>query len=77
MLVLFLTCGLVQPETAPAQDHSDNAAVRVVEVNIKGAGKVRIPDLVLHDQEGRKVRFYSDLIKGKVVVLSFFYTNCT
>ena len=26
---------------------------------------------------GRKVRFYSDLIKDKVVVLSFFYTSCT
>lgn len=46
-----------------------------VEVNIKGV-KVMIPDLVLSDQEGRKVRFYSDLMKGKVVVLSFFYTNC-
>jgi len=47
-----------------------------VEVDIRGT-KVRIPDVTLRDQEGRKVRFYSDLIKGKVVVLSFFYTSCT
>jgi len=31
----------------------------------------------VQDQDGRKIRFYSDLIKDKVVVLSFFYTSCT
>lgn len=34
------------------------------------------PDFTLVDQEGRPVRFYTDLIKGKVVLLSFFYTTC-
>lgn len=29
------------------------------------------------DQRGREVRFYSDLIKGRVVVISFFFTSCT
>jgi protein SCO1/2 len=48
----------------------------MVEVNIAGVGKIKIPDVELRDQEGRKVHFYSDLIKDKVVVLSFFYTNC-
>jgi len=48
----------------------------VREVEIAGAGIIRIPDQVLVDQEGRQVRFYSDLIKDKVVVLSFFYTSC-
>jgi peroxiredoxin len=32
--------------------------------------------VVVSDQEGRQVRFYSDLIKDKVVVISFFYTSC-
>jgi protein SCO1/2 len=35
-----------------------------------------IPDLNLTDQNGRRVRLYTDLMKGKVVVLSFFYTTC-
>lgn len=35
-----------------------------------------IPDFILRNQDGRDVRFYTDLIKGKVVVLSFFYTDC-
>jgi protein SCO1/2 len=48
----------------------------VIEVDIRGV-KVKIPDLVVRDQEGRKTRFYSDLIKDKVFILSFFYTSCT
>jgi protein SCO1 len=67
---LILACGLVR-----GQDQ--NSSAQVVEVNIAGVGKIKIPDLVLRDQEGRKVRFYSDLIEDKVVVLSFFYTSCT
>jgi protein SCO1/2 len=35
-----------------------------------------LPDLVLLDQNGRKVRFYTDLIKDKSVLISFFYTSC-
>lgn len=36
-----------------------------------------LPDLMLLDQNGRRVRFYSDLIKGKLVLISFFYTSCS
>jgi protein SCO1 len=68
VVVLLLTCSLVGgQDRRPA----------TVEVEIGGVGKVQFPDLVLRDHEGRKVRFYSDLIKDKVVVLSFFYTSCT
>jgi protein SCO1 len=67
IVVLLLTWSLVGgQDRRPA----------VVEVEIGGVGTVQFPDLVLRDHEGRKVRFYSDLIKDKVVVLSFFYTSC-
>ena len=36
-----------------------------------------LPDLLLQDQNGRRVRFYSDLIKDKIVLISFFFTSCT
>jgi hypothetical protein len=42
-----------------------------------GHEKVSIPDVEVLDQDGRKVRFYSDLFKGRVVVVSFFFTSCT
>ena len=35
------------------------------------------PDVELLDQDGRKVRFYSDLVKGKVVAINFIFTTCT
>jgi len=38
--------------------------------------QIEIPDLLVVDQDGVKRRFYSDLIKDKVVILSFFYTSC-
>lgn len=41
-----------------------------------GAGKIAIPDPVVLDQDGKEVRFYSELIKDKVVVLGFFFTSC-
>ncbi len=34
------------------------------------------PNLLLRSHEGKEVRFYDDLLKGKVVVLHFFYTRC-
>ncbi|HYG64140.1 MAG TPA: SCO family protein [Thermoanaerobaculia bacterium] len=38
---------------------------------------LEIPDVTLLDQEGRPVRFYSDLIKGRVVAVNFVFTSCT
>src|SRR5689334_16427719 len=73
MLVLTITCG-ISYRWAGAQK---TPATPFVEVEIEGVGKVKIPDLDVRDQDGRKLRFYSDLIKDKVVVLSFFYTSCT
>ena len=35
-----------------------------------------IPDLALIDQNGKTVKFYSDLIKGKVVIVNGFFTSC-
>lgn len=37
----------------------------------------RFLNVALTTHEGREVRFYDDLIKGKTVLLNFFYTVCT
>lgn len=34
-------------------------------------------DSVLRDQDGRAVRFYSDVLEGNVVVVNFIFTRCT
>jgi len=34
-------------------------------------------DVELLDQDGRKVRFYTDMLKGKTIVVNAFFTSCT
>jgi protein SCO1/2 len=34
-------------------------------------------DLPLLTQDGKPVKFYSDILKGKLVLISFIYTSCT
>ena len=36
----------------------------------------RFPDSVLKTHEGRNVRFYDDLLKGKIVLINFMYATC-
>jgi cytochrome oxidase Cu insertion factor (SCO1/SenC/PrrC family) len=40
-------------------------------------GRNYFTDATLIDQDGHRLRFYSDLIKGKVVVIHPFFTSCT
>ncbi|WP_306296687.1 SCO family protein [Pseudomonas taiwanensis] len=43
----------------------------------KGAGAIPFPNVTLYTHEGRRVRFYDDLIRGKVVTFNMMYTQCT
>lgn len=42
-----------------------------------GGVKVKLHDLELQDQTGRRVRFKSDVIGDRLVAISFTYTTCT
>ena len=42
----------------------------------KRASRVVVPDEAVVDQDGNPVKFYADLVKGKLVVVNFFYTTC-
>lgn len=46
------------------------------EVIIDGR-RLIIPDVLLQDQSGKEVRFYTDLLQRKSFVLGFFFTDCT
>jgi protein SCO1/2 len=35
-----------------------------------------VPDVAVLDQNGNKLKFYSDLVKGRKVVVNFVYTTC-
>lgn len=71
---------LLIPCATFAQHHAHNEAKQPrptpgrVEVPLSS---FELPDSWLVDQNGKKVRFYSDVVKGKVVVVHFFFTKCS
>lgn len=64
--------------THTAQAKETNPSYRQPPQNAIGKSlDITIPDVELLDQDGRKVRFYSDLVQGKTVAISFIFTSCT
>jgi protein SCO1/2 len=43
----------------------------------KPSAKSSIPDVEVVDQNGRRSRFYTDLVRGKSVIINFIFTSCT
>src|SRR5262244_3155724 len=39
-------------------------------------GENYFPNLPVVTQDGKALKFYDDVIKGKIVLISFIYTNC-
>ena len=52
------------------------AAVPAVAADLPTAGRNYFTDVELTNQNGEKMRLYSDLIAGKTVVINSFYTTC-
>jgi protein SCO1/2 len=46
-------------------------------VRAAGEGRRNIPNVAVTSQEGKTYRFYNDLVKGKTVLINFFYAECT
>jgi protein SCO1/2 len=42
-----------------------------------GAARLRIPDTPVLDQNGKRLNFYTDLVKDKTVAINFIFTTCT
>jgi len=61
-----------EPEATAAQ----TAAPAVGVAPIPNSG-LRIPDAELLDQDGRRIHFYTDLVKDRIVVINFIFTTCT
>lgn len=60
LLALCLACGFVRAQEGPPES----------------AAKKYFTDVVLVNQNGEKMRFYSDLLQGKVVIINSFFASC-
>src|SRR6476661_8280257 len=38
---------------------------------------VKVLDVDVYDQNGKQLKFYTDLVKGKIVAINFIFTTCT
>ena len=69
LIAVLLTLGLAWG-SAQAQQAKVSPAER------EAKARAYFTDTVLQTQTGRKVQFFSDVLKDKVVLISFIYTNC-
>ncbi|MFZ6756196.1 SCO family protein [Undibacterium sp. Ji50W] len=72
----------IESSTAPsvlAQTMRELASAKAANISATppSAAASYFPDLQLLDQNGNARRFYSDLVKGRVVVISTFFSECS
>jgi protein SCO1/2 len=77
-LAAWLACGLTcveawQPGSARAATPGQAAAAAD---KAERSAKEYQPNVPLVTQEGRHVRFYDDLVKGRVVLINMMFTTC-
>ena len=67
-------CGMALRFKAAGTEPARNASADRQEGRVD---RPRIPDVTVFDQDGRKLRFYTDLVKGRTVAINFIFTTCT
>jgi len=75
-------CGMdlraVEQKEASADESVASHEAEMTKVSASGqVSKMNIPDIEVLDQNGRKIHFYTDLVKGQTVVINFIFTTCT
>jgi protein SCO1/2 len=65
------------PPPAPAEVKDPHAGHQHGAEQAQSPAAKYFTDVELIDQDGRKLRFYSDVLKGKTVIVNAFFTTCT
>jgi protein SCO1 len=79
ILTVLLLAG---PISAAAQDEHEHhrrqaAAPAPEKPAVEAVDGLDIPDVPVIDQDGKALRFYSDLVKDRIVAVNFVFTTCT
>lgn len=75
------TVSMKTEDHSAAPEHSKSKQENTASTSSKGAsenrwGKNYFPNTLLTNQHGEQVRFFDDLVKGKVVAINFIFTSC-
>jgi len=77
--LLFVLCAgllVVLPASAAGNVPVPPVAPAADEAAAEEKARNYFTNLEVIDQNGRKLRFYSDVLKGRVVLINFIFTNC-
>lgn len=79
LLVALAGIAVPQSQRPAADPHAGHrhAAGQGETQTQSAAAMPTLPDTEVVDQDGRRLRFYTDLVRGKVVAINFVYTTCT
>lgn len=61
----------------PLEPSSLQQSESAAPAQVRSAAEKYFSDVELINQDGQKMRFYSDVLKDKVVVINTFFTTCT
>ena len=67
-MALRLTKATAEKPSAPAETKPTDS---------NSVSSPRLSDVIVQDQNGKTLNFYTDLVKGKVVAVNFIFTTCT
>ena len=68
-------CGM---DLRVADEPGTQAAAPALATRLDGSiAGLRVPDVPVVDQDGRRLRFFTDLVKGRTVAINFMFTTCT
>lgn len=80
VLCFGYTLGTARVRNEPGQNPGTQGNAKKQEpatgVAEQSAAQKYFTDVVLTNQDGEKMRFYSDLLKGKVVIINSFFATC-
>ena len=68
-------CGMKLEKKKPAQPAP--AEPQATPESTSSFSSMNIPDAPVLDQNGKELKFYSDLVKDKTVAINFIFTTCT
>jgi len=80
VLCFGYTLGTARVRNEPGQENAGTLGTSkqqpAAAVAEQSASQKYFTDVVLINQDGEKMRFYSDLLKGKVVIIDSFFATC-
>ena len=83
LFVVFVGGTVFGQDPTPTQRPTPRTPASLTKVDDSASAPARSPaekyfsDVELIDQDGQKVRFYTDVLKNKVVAINTFFTTCT